>query len=118
MSFRAGSPVWLRQVLEGRIPESALHSLPVHPLQLYFLLLAFAVGLFLLWLLPRRQYEGQVLLAYLALHETGKALLESLRVPYLPALQTTSLVLGLGALLALFAIPGWRRRALPDSDPA
>ncbi len=56
-------------------------SLPVHPLQLYFLLLGVTVAALSLWLLPRRVFAGQVLLVGTALSEGGKAALESLRQP-------------------------------------
>lgn len=102
--FPAGSNPWYTQVLAGLIPTSAPHALPAHPLQIYFLLLALAVGALALWWLPRKSYDGQVLLLFLAVHELGKSALEFLRDPPLPQLQIVSLVIGLAASAALVAI--------------
>src|SRR5574340_151815 len=96
--FPAGSHPWADEVAKGLIPPNALASLPVHPLQLYFLLLAFLVGAFLLWLQPRKQFDGQVVLLYLALHEPGKFLLEFLRAQPAPHVQLLSLA---------FAVIAW-----------
>src|SRR5215470_14999032 len=63
----------------GLISSSSLPSLHVHPLQLYFLLLALSVGVFLVWFRSRKTYDGQVFLLFLAIHEIGKAGLETLR---------------------------------------
>jgi phosphatidylglycerol:prolipoprotein diacylglycerol transferase len=104
MSFPAGSKPWYAQVMDGAIPASAAWSLPIHPLQLYFLLLSLAVGVFALWWLPRRQYEGQLVLLFLALHELGKFALEFLREPPILQVQLASLAIGLSAAVALVAI--------------
>ncbi len=55
-------------------------SMPVHPTFLYeslWNLLGFAIILF--WLAPRRKFDGQVLLAYLAWYGAGRAWIEGLR---------------------------------------
>jgi phosphatidylglycerol:prolipoprotein diacylglycerol transferase len=99
----------------GLIPSSDLPSLHVHPLQVYFLALALAVGVVLVWLRPRKRYDGQVFLVFLALHETGKAALETLR-ENVPELATgsgvliASLAAGVLAAAALVIIPLWRAR--------
>jgi phosphatidylglycerol:prolipoprotein diacylglycerol transferase len=64
------------------IPESATHSLPVFPVQLYEAganLLIFA-GLMLLW--RRRRFRGQVFAAYLAAYGATRFLTEFLRGDY------------------------------------
>lgn len=91
------SLVWLTQNWNGLIPGDAAYSLPVHPLYAYFFLLAITGSLLSVWLLGRKRYHGQVVLFFIAFHEIGKGLLESLREPYNPTLQATSLVLGLAA---------------------
>jgi phosphatidylglycerol:prolipoprotein diacylglycerol transferase len=63
----------------GLLPSSHVESLAVHPLQLYFLALSLGVGFVCLWLMRHKRYDGQVLLWFLALHESGKFLLEFLR---------------------------------------
>ena len=97
----------------GWIGHDAAASLPVHPLQLYFLLLHLALGLFLLWLAPRKAYHGQVLLVGLLIGQSGKALLEGLREPLAGAaaghLPLASALLAAAAGAALLAI-AWRRQ--------
>lgn len=98
----------------GLIGPGAATSLPVHPLQLYFLLLHGAVGLALVWWARRKAYDGQVLLLGLLLGQGGKALLESYRqpIPGVPTvhLQVASAALALAAGLALVGIALSRRR--------
>lgn len=71
--------VRIAQVAEGAIPEGTTQTLPAHPLQLYFATAALAIGLFLLWLSPRKRYEGQVGLFFLFLFFASSAALEPLR---------------------------------------
>jgi prolipoprotein diacylglyceryltransferase len=71
--------VRIAQVAEGALPDGATETLPAHPLQLYFVAAALAIGLFLLWLSPRRHYEGQVGLVFLFLFFASSAALEPLR---------------------------------------
>jgi phosphatidylglycerol:prolipoprotein diacylglycerol transferase len=105
LRFPTGSEPWLNQVVAGQLfPMSATESLPVHPLALYFMVLALVLGFVFLRLLPRKAYDGQLLLLFLIFHELGKFLLEFLRVPRLPAVQVVSLVVGLGAVVIYVAI--------------
>jgi len=110
VSFPAGSRPWYGQVAAGLIARDAAASLPLHPLQLYFLALSLLAGLLALWWLPRRAYDGQVVLGFLALHEGGKFLLEFLRAPAVPEIRLVSLVVSVTATLALAAI--WLRARL------
>jgi phosphatidylglycerol:prolipoprotein diacylglycerol transferase len=102
--FPMKSPATLYQIWEGRLSFAASRSFRVHPLQGYFALLALGTGLFLLWFRRRKRYEGQLVLLFLVIHETGKGLLELLRPPFMGGrhLAAVSLLLaglGLGALL-------------------
>ncbi len=108
VGFPPRSFAWMAQVSAGLIRADAPASLPVHPLQLYFALWSFGLGVFLLRFAPRRTYEGQVLLAYLALDNLMKFLLESLREPSAPHLRWSSLAIGLVTLG--FLLVGWLRR--------
>ncbi len=65
----------------GLLSSSGLPSVPVHPLQVYLFVLSLGVGLWLLWFQRREHYDGQVFLAFLAIHESGKFALEWLRQP-------------------------------------
>lgn len=107
ITFPSGSRPWYAQVALGLIPRDAAASLAVHPLQIYFLLLALSLGLLALWWLPRKAYDGQVVLLFLALHEGAKFGLEFLRDPPLPQIQAVSLAVSLAATLALAVL--WAR---------
>jgi len=102
--FPKGSPVWSQQTLEGLIAPSAGSSLAVHPLQIYFLISSALLGALALWLLPRKRFDGQVVLLFLLLHEAIKALLERLRVPLIPELQRASVGVAVGAGLLLIVL--------------
>jgi phosphatidylglycerol:prolipoprotein diacylglycerol transferase len=52
---------------------------PLHPSQLYESGAAFLIFAFLLWLLPRKRFNGQVTLAYVALYSAVRFGLEFLR---------------------------------------
>jgi phosphatidylglycerol:prolipoprotein diacylglycerol transferase len=111
LRFPPNSPAWNEHLVTQLIDIHAAHSLPVHPLQVYFGLWSLAVGIFLLGWWKRRQYAGQVFLLLLVLHEGGKGLLEFLRVPPRPGLQLASLSVALlaAATLALGAVVAGRR---------
>jgi phosphatidylglycerol:prolipoprotein diacylglycerol transferase len=85
--FPKGSLAWETQVRSGLIEEHAAASLPVHPLQLYFLLASLAVAVFLLWYRSRQRYEGELVLLFFVLDGTAKFLLEFLRFEYAAHLQ-------------------------------
>jgi phosphatidylglycerol---prolipoprotein diacylglyceryl transferase len=110
--FPPDSPAARFHAVQQMLPGGSPSSLPVHPLQLYFAALSGGIGAFLLWFGPRKSYDGQLILLFVALHEWGKVLLEFLRAPVAGAagayLQLGSLVL---ALLATSALVG-RRIAL------
>jgi phosphatidylglycerol:prolipoprotein diacylglycerol transferase len=114
--FPLGSPAARFHGIQGWMTGDATASLPVHPLQLYFALLAFALGVYSLWLRPRKQYDGQLLLVFVAVHETGKFLLEFLRAPVAPEasvyLQLSSLLLATPAI-ALLCAYGMTRHGRP-----
>ncbi len=113
--FPAGSPAASLHVQMGWLPPSATQSLPVHPLQLYFMLLSLSVGVFVLWFARRKAYDGQVLLVGLVFHQFGKFLLEFLRAPraigpttHLSAVSLTLALLGLAALVGVAVWPRLR----------
>jgi phosphatidylglycerol:prolipoprotein diacylglycerol transferase len=51
-------------------------DVPLHPSQLYESLAAFLIFFFLLWLAPRKSFQGQVTLAYVALYSAVRFVLE------------------------------------------
>jgi len=84
------------------LPPGATSSEPVHPLQIYFLLMHLAVGWFLLRLQRVKAYDGQVVLVGLLLSQAGKAWLESFRQP-IPGVPMGHLQLASLALACLSA---------------
>lgn len=108
------------QVEYGMLSRGAPESLPVHPLPLYFSLVAVGITAFLLWLRPRKSYDGELGWWLLFLFSASSALLEPLRADHesrvywgpLPQLLWVGLAMtavSLGALLV--AHFRFRRRA-------
>jgi phosphatidylglycerol:prolipoprotein diacylglycerol transferase len=110
----------------GIIPEDALVSPPLHPLQIYFALLGLLVTVVTLAVHRRKRYDGEVALLALALFTGGSALLELLRVDYaerpywgpLPQLAWTALALFAVTLAALAWGAMRHRRSLPAATGA
>lgn len=74
-----GSPALVDQASAGLCPWDATHSLPVHPTQLYDVVIQLALFGFLTWYTTRRRFHGQVFLAYLWLYPATRILLEFFR---------------------------------------
>jgi len=68
----------------GLLPPGAEHSLPIHPLQLYFAAAGLTVTAVALWLRPRKRYAGEVALVSLAVFSLSTAALEFLRADTQP----------------------------------
>jgi len=79
VTFPRHSPAWETQVAAGLIPDSAATSLPVYPTQIFESLLGFVVLGVLLWLRPRKRFQGQLVLTLAALYAVGRFLLEFIR---------------------------------------
>ena len=106
MAFPPFSPASNYHAFVGLVHPHGAWSLPVHPLQLYLGAWALAVGLFLLWFRHRQQYDGQIALLFLAVHELGKALLEFVRTEetfqtgrYIQATSAALCTIAVGALI-------------------
>ena len=104
LSYPAGTAVFHQHLNQGLIPPDAVASLPVLPLHFLMMLASISVVLFLAWYSRYRQYDGQLLLLYLFMHEGLKAILESQREPFIVQLQTTSALVSLAALFAMLLI--------------
>lgn len=101
MRFPVASPAWRAQVAHGILRADAQYSLPVHPLQLYFLL--WSAGLFLaLWSLSRRQLRsGTVFLCFVFADGIARFLFEPFRFEPVRANAWVGLAAGLLALILL-----------------
>lgn len=104
--FPSMSPAAEKQAQLGLLPSAHHASLPVHPTQLYESAGALAIAAFLmLWLHPRKRYDGHVFVAFVGLYAGLRFMLEFLRSDDRGGLfgLSTSQLIGLGlATLALF----------------
>lgn len=112
LAFPPGSPAHMSHVIHGWIAGDAPHSLPVHPLPLYFGLDAAVIAAVLLWRLPRARFAGEVALWFLVLRCWSKTALETLRGMDLSAGANRSgdveLWVACAATLALAGVYAWR----------
>ena len=77
--FPAGSHAWARQVDAGLISPWAIHSLPVHPTQIYASLAGFALLGLLLAYFPRRRAAGEVMAVLMIVYPLTRWPLEAVR---------------------------------------
>jgi phosphatidylglycerol:prolipoprotein diacylglycerol transferase len=95
ITFPPDARVYESQLLEGLISGPAAHTLPVHPLQIYFALLGVLLyGLSRRWQ-STKQFDGEVLVNFYLVFFAGTFLLEFLRAaPLHLNLALTPLVAG------------------------
>jgi phosphatidylglycerol---prolipoprotein diacylglyceryl transferase len=78
--FPRNSPASEWQFKAGRLPSMHLPSLPVHPTQIYESAASLAIAAFcLIYVHPRKRYDGQVFLAFVALYAAVRFFIEILR---------------------------------------
>ncbi len=83
------SEVFARQYAQGLIDPTSAIGLPIHPLPIYFMVLAAVVLAVLLWQLRHGSRPGSLLVAFGLLWPVGKLALEQLReTPRPPGLAT------------------------------
>jgi phosphatidylglycerol:prolipoprotein diacylglycerol transferase len=85
-----GAPAYEAQLRLGQINAAALHSLPVHPSQLYASVAAFLTYGFLYAYWPYRKYDGQMLSLMLMMAGTTRFFEEMLRSDDVPAFPSIS----------------------------
>lgn len=123
LAFPKGSPAFVAQAADLRVPWDATTSLPVHPLQLYFLASYLAVAGIAVLVRRHRRVDGDVLWTSLLLISICSASLEGLRDdPWraywgpLPQLTWTALLLaGIAAVALLAGAAHARRRPRGDA---
>jgi phosphatidylglycerol:prolipoprotein diacylglycerol transferase len=77
LSFPSHSPASESQFKAGLLQSSFEPSLAVHPTQIYESAGSFAIAaLLIVWLAPRKRYDGQVFLAFVAAYAVVRFLLE------------------------------------------
>jgi phosphatidylglycerol:prolipoprotein diacylglycerol transferase len=104
IAYPRGSIPWWQHFDDGLLPASAPASLPVHPFPLYLLAMELGVLALCLWALRRRQYGGQVMLLFLAVHGLLKGAIELTRHPYSHFHQ---LVLPVALVAAILLLVRW-----------
>jgi phosphatidylglycerol:prolipoprotein diacylglycerol transferase len=78
--FPRNSPASESQFKAGQLASMHMPSLPVHPTQIYESAASLAIAAFcLLYVHPRKRYDGQVFLAFVALYAAVRFALEILR---------------------------------------
>ena len=114
LSFPPLSPASESQWRAGLLDGPHLPSLPVHPTQLYEAGGCLAITAFLLfWLRPRKRFDGQLILVFVALYAVLRFVLEYWRADERGELLTlsTSQFLTIPALLLVAILyPRWAKR--------
>lgn len=105
--FPERSPASEWQAKAGLLDSRFQASLPVLPTQIFESAASLLiVGVCLLWLHPRKRYDGQVFLAFVALYAIARFLLEFIRSDDRGGLVglSTSQLIGLGLVAGAFAL--------------
>lgn len=113
LSFPPGSPASDAQFKAKELVSRQLESLPVHPTQIYEAAASIAIAAFcLLFVHPRKRYDGQVFVAFVVLYAIARALIEILRRDDRGGLLglSTSQLIGLGLIAGAFALHRWLGR--------
>lgn len=115
MSFPPHSPASDAQFRAGSLTSARFWSHAVHPTQIYESLASLVIAaLCILFVAPRKRYDGQVFVAFLGLYAVARALVEILRRDDRGGLLglSTSQAIGVGLLLGAAAIHVLRTRTL------
>src|SRR6202044_1969845 len=108
------------QYKEHLIPTARMWSLPVHPTQVYESAASLAIAAFcLVYVHPRKRYDGQVFVVFLALYAVARFLIEYLRRDDRGGLLglSTSQLIGLALLGAAAALHARLGRRVDSSSP-
>jgi phosphatidylglycerol:prolipoprotein diacylglycerol transferase len=121
MSFPWKSAASEAQYKAHLIPTARMWSLPVHPTQVYEAAASLAIAAFcLVWVHPRKRYDGQVFVVFLALYAVARFLIEYLRRDDRGGVLglSTSQLIGVGLLVAAGALHArLGRRTPPPAAP-
>jgi phosphatidylglycerol:prolipoprotein diacylglycerol transferase len=113
LSFPPKSPASEEQFKDHLLSSAHVWSHPVHPTQIYESAASLAIAAAcLFWVQPRKRYDGQVFVAFLAAYAIARCGLELLRRDDRGGVfgLSTSQIIGLGLVAAAFAIDRVRRR--------
>jgi len=108
------------QFKDHLLPSANMWSLPVHPTQLYEAAASLGISAFcLLFVSPRKRYDGQVFVSFVVLYAAARFLLEILRRDERGGFGGLSTSQGIGIALIAFAavVHAVRGRRSPDDSP-
>ena len=114
MSFPGRSAASESQFKAHLLPRANMWSLPVHPTQVYESAACLAIAAAcLLWVHPRKRYDGQVFAAFLVLYAVARFLLEFLRRDDRGGVLglSTSQIVGIALVALAAALHGWLGRS-------
>lgn len=117
VSFPAGSSASEQQFKSHELANSHMWSLPVHPTQLYESLVCWILAaVCLVWIHPRKKYDGQVFAASIALYAAARCALEVFRRDDRGGFAglSTSQLLGVALIPCAAAVHFGRRGASRD----
>jgi phosphatidylglycerol:prolipoprotein diacylglycerol transferase len=117
LAFPPRSPASEAQAKEHLLESIRMWSHPVHPTQIYESAASLGIAAFLLlWLLPRKRYDGQIFVGFLVLYAAARFLVEILRRDARGGAVglSTSQLIGLGLVAAAVVI---HRMRAPRSVP-
>ena len=86
LTFPRDTYIYQYHVDLGVLSAGAARTLPIHPLQLYFVAAGLMITATALWIHPRKRYDGEVALVSLVLFSASTAMLEFLRADAQPRL--------------------------------
>ena len=125
LSFPGRSPASLAQFKEHLLLSAHMPSLPVHPTQIYESAASLLISaVCLIWIHPRKRYDGEVFAAFLALYAVARFLVEFLRRDDRGGMMglSTSQLLGValvGVAVAIHATRGpWRLQSKRARTPS
>lgn len=105
MSFPPNSPASEFQWKAGELASQHLWSFPVHPTQIYESIASLLIGaVCLVYVHPRKRYDGQVFLSFVAMYALARFFLEFLRSDDRGALFGLSTSQLIGLVLAPMAV--------------
>jgi phosphatidylglycerol---prolipoprotein diacylglyceryl transferase len=120
LSFPSHSPASESQWKLHLLPSLNMPSLPVHPTQAYESAASLAISaICMLVIHPRKRYDGQVFLSFVALYAGARFLLEFLRDDDRGGFAhlSTSQLLGIVFVAAAFAVHLVKSRAIAATTP-
>jgi phosphatidylglycerol:prolipoprotein diacylglycerol transferase len=119
ISFPGHSDASQSQFKAHLLPIPSMWSLPVHPTQLYESAASLAIAAAcLLWVHPRKRYDGQVFVAFLGLYAVARFALEFLRRDDRGGALGLSTSQLLGVVMVIAAVALHLRRGRARSGPA